>query len=245
MDRHPSGQIQRSRGESLEDTAKVLSKYAHGILARVYRHEDLLALAKGASVPVINALSDKYHPCAVLGDLQSLREKKGKLEGLKLSYVGDGNNMANSLLVGCAKSAVNVSVATPRRYQPLKEAVEVAREAAKASGSTVDVVEDPEEAVLDADAIYTDVWISMGMEKEQQTRMRAFKGKYQVNMRLLQKAKPDVTFMHCLPMHRELEVTAEVADGPHSIVWDQVENRLYTHKAILALLLADQDKLPW
>ena len=240
-----TGQIQRSRGESLEDTAKVLSRYAHGILARVYRHEDLLELSKGASVPVINALSDKYHPCAVLGDLQSLREKKGKLEGLKLSYVGDGNNMANSLLVGCAKSGVNVSVATPRRYQPLKEAVEVAREAGKVSGSSVDVVEDPQEAVLDADAIYTDVWISMGMEKEQQTRMRAFKGKYQVNMRLLQKAKPDVTFMHCLPMHRGLEVTAEVADGPHSIVWDQVENRLYTHKAILALLLADQDKLPW
>ena len=237
-------QIQTVRGESLEDTARVLSRYAHGILARVYKHEDLLDLVRGASVPVINALSDRYHPCAVLGDLQTLREKKGKLEGLKLTYVGDGNNMANSLLVGCAKCAVNVSVATPRDYRPLQEAVDAAKEIAKENGSVVEIVDDPYDAVVNADAVYTDVWISMGMEKENEARMRVFKPRYQVNARLLEKAKRDVIFMHCLPMHRGLEVTAEIADGPHSIVWDQVENRLYTHKAILALLLADHDRLP-
>ena len=240
-----TGTLQVSRGETLEDTAKVLSRYVDVLMARVYDHRTLTSLAEAADIPVINGLSNLYHPCQILADLQTLRERKGALEGLKLAYVGDGNNVANSLLIGCAKMGVDISVATPVGYEPRGEAVKVALEAAQSSGSEVEVIIDPEEAVRDADAVYTDVWVSMGDEEEREERLKAFSPRYRVDKRLMSLAKPDAVFMHCLPMHRGEEVSSEVADGPQSIVWDQAENRLHAQKALLTLLLIDEEELPW
>ena len=229
-------ELQLGRGETIADTARVLSRYVDGIMARVYRQSDLEELARHSSVPVINGLSDMYHPCQAVGDMLTILEKKGRLRGLKIAWVGDGNNVAHSLMVAAAKLGVNISVATPEGYEPKREVVEAAMRSAKETGCVVELTNDPIEAVRDADVIYTDVWVSMGQEAEAEERIKKFKP-FQVNSQLLEKAKRDVIFMHCLPAHRGYEVTDEVIDGPHSVVWDQAENRLHAQKAILALLM--------
>ena len=230
-------EMQLGRGETIHDTAKVLDRYVDAIMARVFSHEDLEELAKHAQAPVINGLSDKHHPCQILADLLTLLQHKRKLKGLKLAYVGDGNNVCNSLLIGCAKTGVNITVATPAGYRPDPEAVRLAEEAASETGAGVKVIEDPQTAVNSADAVYTDTFVSMGLEKEKEERLRAFLPKYQVNEKLFSLAKPDAIFLHCLPAHRGEEVTDQVIDGPNSAVWDEAENRLHTSKALLTLLL--------
>ena len=230
-------EMQLGRGETIHDTAKVLDRYVDAIMARVFSHEDLEELAKHAQAPVINGLSDKHHPCQILADLLTLLQHKRKLKGLKLAYVGDGNNVCNSLLIGCAKTGVNITVATPAGYRPDPEAVRLAEEAASETGAGVKVIGDPQTAVNSADAVYTDTFVSMGLEKEKEERLRAFLPKYQVNEKLFSLAKPDAIFLHCLPAHRGEEVTDQVIDGPNSAVWDEAENRLHTSKALLTLLL--------
>ena len=230
-------EMQLGRGETISDTAKVLDRYVNAIMARVYSHDDLVVLAENADVPVINGLSDKHHPCQILADLLTLIQYKKRLKGLKLAYVGDGNNVCNSLLIGCAKTGVNIAVARPQGYGPDPEAVRHAEEAAETSGATISIVEDPEEAVKGSDAIYTDTFVSMGMEKEKQARLSTFIPRYQVNKTLLSHAKPGAIFLHCLPAHRGEEVTVEVIDGPQSVVWDEAENRLHTAKGLLSLIL--------
>ncbi|WP_018932045.1 ornithine carbamoyltransferase [Gracilibacillus lacisalsi] len=229
-----SNDIQLGRGEPISDTAKVLSGYLDGIMIRTFSQQDVVDLAKNASIPVINGLTDDYHPCQVLADLQTIKEEKGKLEGLKLAYIGDGNNMAHSLMIGCAKMGLDVAVAAPKGYQPHDEIVEQAQ--SFADGSEVLVTEDAVEAVKDADVIYSDVWASMGQEAEQKEREKAFTH-YQVNKKLFSHAKQDAIFMHCLPAHREEEVTAEIIDGPQSVVFQEAENRLHAQKALMVALM--------
>jgi ornithine carbamoyltransferase len=230
-------EMQLGRGETISDTAKVLDRYVNAIMARVYAHDDLVVLAENAESPVINGLSDRHHPCQILADLLTLIQYKKRLKGLKLAYVGDGNNVCNSLLIGCAKTGVNIAVARPQGYGPDPEAVKHANDAAEASGASVSIMEDPEEAVKAADAIYTDTFVSMGMEREKETRLSTFIPKYQVNRALLSHAKPGAIFLHCLPAHRGEEVTEEVIDGPQSAVWDEAENRLHTARGLLSLIL--------
>lgn len=228
--------IQLGRGETIADTAGVMSRYLDGIMIRTFGHDRVVELARHAAVPVINGLSDAAHPCQVLADYQTLYEHKGKLHGLKLAYIGDGNNMAHSLMIGGAKLGVHVSVASPEGYEPDPQIVADAKEIAKATGARIEVVREPKEAVRDADAIYTDVWASMGFEEEQKIREIAFKD-YQVDEELAKYAKPDYVFLHCLPAHRGEEVSEGVIDGPHSIIFDEAENRLHAQKALLAALL--------
>jgi len=230
-------EMQLGRGETISDTAKVLDRYVNAITARVYSHDDLVVLAENAEVPVINGLSDKHHPCQILADLLTLIQYKKRLKGLKIAYVGDGNNVCNSLLIGCAKTGVDIAVARPRGYGPDPEAIKHAEEAARTSGATVSIVEDPEEAVKGTDAIYTDTFVSMGMEKEKDTRLSTFIPKYQVTRTLLSHAKPGAIFLHCLPAHRGEEVTEDVIDGSQSAVWDEAENRLHTARGLLSLIL--------
>lgn len=228
--------IQLGRGETIADTAGVMSRYLDGIMIRTFGHDKVADLARYATVPVINGLSDLAHPCQVLADYQTLYEHKGKLQGLKLAYVGDGNNMAHSLMIGGAKLGVHVSVASPEGYEPDPQIVADAQEIAKATGAVIEVVRDPKAAVQEADAIYTDVWASMGFEEEQKIREEAFRN-YQVDEQLARYAKPDYVFMHCLPAHRGEEVSEGVIDGPHSIIFDQAENRLHAQKALMAALI--------
>jgi len=228
---------QLGRGETIADTARVLSRYVDAIVARVYRQADLVEMAKYAEIPVINALSDLYHPCQIIADLYTMWEKFGYLEGLKVAYIGDGNNVCNSLLIGCSKMGIDISVACPKGYEPASEAVDSAKKNSEETGSKVKVLHDPFEAVRDADVVYTDTFVSMGDEIEREERLAVFLPKYQVNAELMKAASPDVLFMHCLPAHRNEEVTDEVIDGPHSIVWDEAENRLHTAKAILAKIV--------
>lgn len=229
-------ELQLGRGETIADTARTLSRYVSGIVARLFSHDDLKELARNSAVPVINGLTDLVHPCQVLTDLFTIREKKGKLRGLKLAYVGDGNNVCHSLLLGCTKTGINISVATPKGYEPRSEIVALASGHAKKSGTEIFMSNDPVKAVVDADVVYCDVWVSMGMEKERKRRLKDFRG-FQVNAGLLRKAKDDAIFMHCLPAHRGEEVTDEVIDGPQSVVFDQAENRLHVQKAILCMLM--------
>jgi len=231
-----AGDTQMSRGESIADTGRVLSRYLDAIVVRTFAQSDIEELAAWADVPVINALTDLQHPCQVLADLLTVYEKKGRLAGLKLAYVGDGNNMAHSLLIGGAKVGMRVAVATPPAYGPDPLVIEKARAAAGEGGGTVQILEDPKEAVREADVVVTDVWASMGREEEREWRSRVFPP-YQVNERLVAGARPDFLFLHCLPAHRGEEVTAGIIDGPHSVVWDEAENRLHVQKALLALLL--------
>ncbi|MGN8770351.1 ornithine carbamoyltransferase [Paenibacillus barengoltzii] len=228
--------IQLGRGETIADTAGVMSRYLDGIMIRTFGHDKVVDLARYATVPVINGLSDLAHPCQVLADYQTLYEHKGKLQGLKLAYVGDGNNMAHSLMIGGAKLGVHVSVASPEGYEPDPQIVADAQKIAKATGAVIEVVRDPKAAVQEADAIYTDVWASMGFEEEQKIREEAFRN-YQVDEQLARYAKPDYVFMHCLPAHRGEEVSEGVIDGPHSIIFDQAENRLHAQKALMAALI--------
>jgi len=230
-------ELQLGRGETIADTARTLDRYVDGIVARVYKHFDLEELARYADVPVINALSDLYHPCQALGDYLTMWEKTGRTEGLNVVFIGDGvNNVCSSLIVGAAKLGANITVCSPKKYWPRPELLEAVKKDFEVHGGQLRLAESPTEAVKDADVIYTDVWVSMGMEAEAEERLKVFQP-YQVNSQLLSKAPDDVMVMHCLPAKRGLEATDEVLDGPHSIIWDQAENRLHAQKAVLALLI--------
>ncbi|MEW6696258.1 MAG: ornithine carbamoyltransferase [Bacillota bacterium] len=228
--------IQMGRGESVADTARVLSRMVDGIMIRTFDQREVEELAQYADIPVINGLTDLTHPCQILADLLTVKEHKGKLTGLKLAYVGDGNNIAHSLMYGCAKVGMDVSIASPEGYRPRAWVVELAKQDAQATGTKIEVLTDPVEAVKNADVIVTDVWASMGQEAEQKEREKIF-ASYQVNEALCAHAKKDFIFLHCLPAHRGEEVTAEIIDGPHSVVWDEAENRLHAQKAVMALLM--------
>lgn len=231
-----SNDIQLGRGETIHDTAKVLERYLDGIMIRTYAHSDVLELAEEASIPVINALTDLLHPCQVLADLMTTYEHKGTLEGLKLAYIGDGNNMAHSLMYGCAKAGMNCAVATPSGYKCDAEVVENAKADFKAAGKELILTEDPVEAIKNADVVYTDTWVSMGQESEKAERIKIFMP-YQVNKELFAHAKDDAVFMHCLPAYRGYEVTEDVIDGEHSVIFDEAENRLHAQKAVMATLM--------
>lgn len=231
-----SNDIQLGRGESIHDTAKVLERYLDGIMIRTYAHSDVVELAKEANIPVINALTDLLHPCQVLADLMTAYEHKGKLEGLKFTYIGDGNNMAHSIMYGCAKAGLDCAIATPQDYQCDAEVVENAKADFKKSGKNLLITQDPVEAVKDADIVYTDTWVSMGQEAEKAERQRIFTP-YTVDAKLFNKAKDDAVFMHCLPAYRGFEVTEEVIDGPRSVIFDEAENRLHAQKAVMATLM--------
>lgn len=228
--------LQLKKSESVSDTAKVLSRYLDGIMIRTFDHQDVIDLAKYGSIPVINGLTDLHHPCQVLTDLFTILEKKRKLQGLKLAYIGDGNNMAHSLLHGCSKVGMDISIASPSGYKPLEFVVEESMKNAKYMGSKIEILENPIEAVKNADIIYTDVWASMGQEKEAEERKKKFI-KYQVNTELVKHAKEDYLFMHCLPAHRGDEVVDEIADSSNSVIFDEAENRLHVQKAIMALVM--------
>jgi len=230
------GELQLGRGETVADTARVLSRYLDGIVARVKRHSTLEELARHASIPVINGLSDLVHPVQALGDMMTIKEKLGRLEGVKLVFVGDGSdNVLHSLLLAGAKLGLHIVVATPKSLRPDERILREAMRAAEESGARIEIVEDPYEAVEGADVVYTDVWVSMGQEDIAEEKIRMLKP-YQVNSKLMERA-PKAIFMHCLPAMRGQEVTDEVIDGPRSAVWDQAENRLHIEKAILALLI--------
>lgn len=228
--------IQLGRGESIYDTANVLSRFVDGILIRTYAHQDVLDLAKYGQVPVINGLTDYLHPCQVLADLLTVYEYKHTLKGLKFAYVGDGNNMANSLLYGCTKVGMDIAVATPEGYACPDEVVENAKADAKECGCTVTVTNDPAEAVKGADVVCTDTWVSMGQEEEKQARIQIF-APYTVDDKLFGMAKEDAIFLHCLPAYRGCEVTESVIDGPRSVIFDEAENRLHAQKAVLAAVM--------
>lgn len=229
-------EIKLGERESVADVARVLSRYVDGIMARVFAHSDVEELAAQALVPVINGLSDFSHPCQALSDLFTIREERGTLRGLRLAYVGDGNNVAHSLLFGASLVGMEIWVATPPGYEPQKEVVAKAKGFAQRMGSHVGLTHDPQEAVRGADMIYTDVWASMGREEEREERLKVFLP-YQVNAQLVAKAGRSSLVMHCLPAHRGEEITDEVIDGPYSIVYTQAENRLHLQKAVLLLLM--------
>lgn len=231
-----SNDLQIGRGETIGDTAQVLSGYVDGIMIRTFEHEKVEELAQYASIPVINGLTDYSHPCQALADLLTIKETKGTLKGIKVAYIGDGNNVAHSLMIGCAKMGCDISIASPKGYEVLDEAAEAAKTYALQSGSSITLTDDPIEAVKDADVIYSDVFTSMGQEAEEQERLAVF-APYQVNAALVSHAKPDYTFLHCLPAHREEEVTAEIIDGSNSAVFQQAENRLHVQKALLKAIL--------
>lgn len=229
-------ELQLGRGETIADTARVLSRYVNGIMARVYEHSDIEELAEFADVPVVNGLSNLHHPCQILADLLTIWEKRGRLKGLKLSYLGDGNNVCNSLLLGGSMMGMEVVAATPSTHQPNSKVVSIAQENAAKYEGKVTLTSSSEAAAKDADVLYTDVWTSMGQEEEQAERMKTFPP-FQIDSKTVKLAKPDVMVMHCLPAHRGLEITDDVIDGPNSVVWDQAENRLHAQKALLALLI--------
>lgn len=228
--------MQIGRGEPVKDTARVLSRYLDGIMIRTYDHEEVKELASFADIPVINGLTDLLHPCQAMADLMTVMEHRGKLTGLKLAYVGDGNNVAHSLMLACSKMGMNVAVAAPAGYEPSAEIVAAAQANVNVSGSTVVITADVAEAVRGADVLYTDVWISMGQEAEREKRLRVLQP-YQLNGDLLKQATPEAIVLHCLPAHRGEEITEEVLESAQSVVFDQSENRLHVQKAIMAKLL--------
>ncbi|MCQ9208453.1 MAG: ornithine carbamoyltransferase [Omnitrophica bacterium] len=232
----PPEDIKFGAREGIKDFAGVLSRYLDALVMRTFSHKQLEELAEFAAIPIINGLTDLLHPCQVLADLYSIKEKKGSLAGINFSFIGDGNNVAHSLLFGCAKTGVNLNIATPVKYKPKSEIVTEALEIAKGSGAKIVLSDNPSAAVGGADVVYTDVWTSMGQESECKKRKKDFQG-FQVNQKLISLAKSDCSLMHCLPAHRNEEITDEVIDGPHSIVLDQAENRMHVQKAILLLLL--------
>jgi ornithine carbamoyltransferase len=231
-----SSELQLGRGETIEDTGRVLSRYVDAIVLRTFGQERLEALARTATVPIVNALSDFEHPCQALADLLTIQERKGRLAGLTLTYVGDGNNVAHSLLLGGAKVGMQVRVATPPGYEPIPQVVQRAQEIGEETGGGAMVTHDPMQAATGADVLYTDVWASMGQEGEAVERTLVFQA-YRLDQTAVERAKPDVIVLHCLPAHRGQEITDEVIDGPHSVVWDQAENRLHSQKALLLRLL--------
>jgi len=228
--------IQLGVRETVSDTAHVLSRYVDGIVARTFHHRDIETLSHHATIPVINGLSDREHPCQALADLYTVRGVYGELRGLKMAYIGDGNNVLHSLLHGASLMGMHVGIATPKGYAPLSAVVREAKAMGKRFRSDIALSHDPKEAVRDADVVYTDVWTSMGQEKEKAKRLKAFQG-FQVNEKLMKLAKPKAKFMHCLPAHRGEEVSKEILEGKRSIVWDQAENRLHIQKAILVTLM--------
>lgn len=229
-------EVKLGEREVIKDVARTLSRYLDGIVARTFKHEDIIELAKYSTIPVVNGLSDFSHPCQALSDLFTVKEKKGRLKGVKFAFVGDGNNVCNSLLMASTKLGADIAVAVPRGYEPDKEVIKIALDFAAVTGSKVTICSDPEKAVSGADVIYTDVWTSMGQEKEKAERLKAFKG-FQINGKLCSKADKDFMIMHCLPAHRGEEITDECMESRHSVVFDQVENRMHVEKAILLLLL--------
>ncbi len=236
-------ELQLGRGETMEDTARTLSRYVDAIMARVYSHEDVARLARASSVPVINGLSDHYHPAQILADLQTLLEKKGRLKGLKVAWVGDGNNVCNTWLIGAASMGIDLYVATPKDHLPSKEAVDNAKRIAKDTGARIRILDEPSVAVKNADCVITDSVVSMGFDHEREKRLKVFLPKYQVNDDLMKKAKADAVFMHCLPAKRGEEVTNDVIDSPKSLVWDEAENRLHSQKALLCYLLLNENEI--
>jgi len=231
---------QIGRGEPIRDTARVLSRMVDGIMIRTFSHDSVIELAEYASIPVINGLTDLLHPCQALTDLLTIEEQLGSLKGRKLVYVGDGNNMAHSLMYACAKVGMDMVCASPKGYQPDPMVLKQAQEDAAKTGCTVSVEEDIAKAVKGADVLYTDVWTSMGQEAEREIRLKALHD-YQINSELLKAANPGAIVLHCLPAHRGEEITEEVLEGPQSFVWDQAENRLHTQKAIMVLLMSDAE----
>ncbi|MBC7362573.1 MAG: ornithine carbamoyltransferase [Candidatus Aminicenantes bacterium] len=228
--------IQMGTREGVRDIGKNLERWVDGIMIRTFGHNIVLELAESTRIPVINALTDLLHPCQAMADFFTLREKRGSFSGLKLAYVGDGNNVCHSLMLAAAKAGIKMAVATPAGYEPKPEIVAWAKEDGKDTGFELTITNDPVEAVSGADAVYTDVWASMGQEAEKEIRKKIF-APYQVNKELFSKAKADAYFMHCLPAHRGEEVTDEVIDSPNSIVYDQAENRLHVQKVIMMLLM--------
>jgi ornithine carbamoyltransferase len=230
-----ASELQLGRGETIQDTGRVLSRYVDAIVLRTFEQERLEVLTTTATVPIVNALSDFEHPCQALADLLTMRERFGALEDRTLTYLGDGNNVAHSLLLAGTKMGMAVRMATPPGFEPIPQVVHRAEEIAGETGGSVELTHDPEEAATGAHALYTDVWASMGQEEEANERALVFPA-YQVTQKLIDLAAPDVVVLHCLPAHRGLEITDEVIDGPHSAVWDQAENRLHTQKALLLRL---------
>jgi ornithine carbamoyltransferase len=231
-----SRDIQLGRGEPISDTAQVLSRYVDGIMARVFAHQTVVDLARYGTVPVVNGLCDELHPCQALTDYFTLTEVFGDLKGRKLAYVGDGNNMAQSLMLTATRVGMDFAIASPKGYEVQPRYLDLARQEAKEAGTKIELTHDPREAVKGASAVYTDVWTSMGQEQEAQERLRAFQG-FTVDNALMDKAREDAVFLHCLPAHRGEEVAAEVADGPRSRIYDEAENRLHVQKAILLWLM--------
>ena len=231
---------QIGRGEPIRDTARVLSRMVDGIMIRTFSSDSVIELAEYASIPVINGLTDLLHPCQALTDLLTIEEQLGSLKGRKLVYVGDGNNMAHSLMYACAKVGMDMVCASPKGYQPDPTVLQQAQEDAAQTGCTISVEEDIAKAVKGADVLYTDVWTSMGQEAEREIRLKALHD-YQINSELLKAANPGAIVLHCLPAHRGEEITEEVLEGPQSFVWDQAENRLHTQKAIMVLLMSDAE----
>jgi ornithine carbamoyltransferase len=229
-------EIQIGRGETIHDTAKVLSRYLNAVVMRTFSHDTVREFASHASIPVINGLSDLHHPCQALADLMTLREKKGRLNGIRLAYVGDGNNVANSLIEAAAITGIRLSIACPKGYEPPAQVIDRARALSK---HDIPILRDPEQAVSGAEAVYTDVWVSMGQEEEALKRKQRFR-KYQVNSKLLSFARENAIVLHCLPAHRGEEITDDVIDGTQSVVFDQAENRLHTQKALLEFLLTNE-----
>ena len=232
----PVSDLQIGRGETIADTARVLSRYIDAIVIRTFEHKIVEEWAEHASIPVINGLTDLHHPCQALADVFTIKEKKGNLNGLKLTYIGDGNNVAHSLIEICAKTGIDIVLACPKGYEPDKKIVKSAIEDAKKHGSKIEISSDPQKAAKDADVLYTDVWASMGQEKEHKKRLKIFKD-YQLNKKLLKAAKPDALVMHCLPAHRGEEITEDVLEGTNSVIFDQAENRLHTQKAVMLRLM--------
>jgi len=233
-----SNDIQLGRGESIYDTANVLSRFLDGIMIRTFKQSDVEDLAKYGSISIINGLTDLLHPCQILADMQTIYEHKGKLEGINVCYVGDGNNISNSLLYGCTKMSMNISVATPKGYECDALVTERALDTAKKTGSKVLLTEDPKEAMKNADVVITDTWVSMGQEAEKQERIKIFKD-YTVTEELFSLADDQAIFMHCLPAYRDYEVVPAIIDGPHSVIFDEAENRLHAQKAVMAMTMGE------
>ncbi len=231
-----SKDLQMDRGESISDTAKIFSSYLNGIVIRTYSQEEVKELAVNASIPVINGLTDLHHPCQILCDMFTIKEKLGRLEGVKVAYIGDGNNIANSWLEGASKMGMNLSISSPEGYEPDIRIVKKAALAAEKTGGKIEITEDPFDCVKGADIIYTDVWTSMGQEDEYEKRLKDFDG-FQVNAKMVRAAKKNVMVMHCLPAHRGEEISDDVIDGERSIVFEEAENRLHVQKAILEILM--------
>lgn len=237
----PASELQLKRGEPIKDTARIMGSYLDAIVARVYANDTVVQFAKESGVPVINALSDLEHPTQLVSDMLTVYEAKGRLKGVNMAYIGDGNNVANSMLLACATSGTNLKLACPKGYEPSGAFMSRARKLAEKTGSKIGVVREPKEAAFGADVLYTDVWVSMGEEEEAEKRMRAFEG-YQINAKLLKTAKKDAIVMHCLPAHRGLEITNEAMECKQSVIWQQAENKLYGAAAVLEFVFAQNGR---